>query len=308
MTCGVPGRSTPPSTAAPMPMRGSCASPPIRRKPSPVWWRSGEVVRPVGDPIARVVAESRYIAEDALELIAVEFEVLPAAVDLEAAAKPGAPRVHADMADNIAAHHIQRAGNVEEAFAKAPHVFRERFTMDRGSSAPMDTRGGVAEWDPRPPQLTVWDSTQAPIRIRNYLSDLLGLPQANVRVIAPDIGGGFGPQIMMCCPGEISIPWAAMMLERPVKWIEDRREHFVATNHERLQIHDAEIAVDTDGRILGVRTTYLHDCGAYCAYGLTVPIVSGTTLPGPYRSPNYHAESSAAVAPDTHTSPYRGAG
>jgi len=269
---------------------------------------AGEVVRHVGEPIALVVAESRYIAEDALELIAVEFEVLPAAVDLEAAAKPGAPRVHADMANNIAAHHIQRAGNVEEAFAKAPHVFRERFTMDRGSSAPMETRGVVAEWDPRSHQLTVWDSTQAPIRIRNYLSDLLGLPQANVRVIAPDIGGGFGPKIMMCYPEEISIPWAAMVLERPVKWIEDRREHFVATNHERLQIHDAEIAVDADGRILGVRTTYLHDCGAYCAYGLTVPIVSGTTLPGPYKIPNYHAEYRAVFTNKTQTSPYRGAG
>jgi len=269
---------------------------------------AGEVVHHVGEPIALVVAESRYLAEDAVDLITVDFEVLPAVVDLEAAARPDSPVVHADMSDNIAAHHIQRVGNVEEAFAKAPHVFRERLVMDRGASAPLETRGVVAEWDGRTRELVVWDSTQAPIRIRNYLSDLLGLPQSDVRVIAPDIGGGFGPKIMMCYPEEIAIPHAAMVLGRPVKWIEDRREHFVATNQERLQIHDAEIAVDREGRILGVRTVFLHDCGAYCAYGLIVPIVASTTLPGPYRIPNYHAEYRAVFTTKTQTSPYRGAG
>jgi carbon-monoxide dehydrogenase large subunit len=269
---------------------------------------AGEVVRHVGEPIVLVVAESRYVAEDAVELITVEFDVLPAAVDLEEAARPDAPRVHDDMPDNIAAHHIQRVGNVEEALARARHVFRDRLVMDRGASSPLETRGVVAEWDRGARQLIVWDSTQAPIRIRNYLSDLLGFPQAQVRVIAPDIGGGFGPKIMMCYPEEICIPWAAIRLERPVKWIEDRREHFVATNQERMQIHDAEIGVDADGRILGVRTVYLHDCGAYCAYGLIVPIVSGTTLPGPYKIPHYHAEYRAVFTNKTQTSPYRGAG
>ncbi|MDR7463847.1 MAG: aerobic carbon-monoxide dehydrogenase large subunit [Armatimonadota bacterium] len=269
---------------------------------------AGSVVRHVGEPIVLVVAESRYIAEDALDLVVVDFEVLPAAVDLEKAAQPDAPRVHEDMPDNIAAHHIQRVGDVEAAFARAAHVFRERLVIDRGCSCPLETRGVVAEWDPRARQLIVWDSTQAPIRIRNYLSELLELPQASVRVIAPDIGGGFGPKIMMCYPEEVCVPWAAMHLGRPVKWIEDRREHFVATNQERQQIHDAEIAVDDQGRILGVRTVFLHDCGAYCAYGLQLPIITSTTLPGPYKIPNYHAEYRAVFTNKTQTSPYRGAG
>ncbi len=269
---------------------------------------AGEFVRHAGEPVAMVVAESRYLAEDALDLLEVEVEPLPAVVDLEEAVRPGSPTVHEDLDTNVAAHHVQRVGNVEAAFARAPHLFSERFVIDRGASSPIETRGVVAEWDARAGSLTVWDSTQAPIRIRNYLSQLFGLPQSQVRVIAPDIGGGFGPKIMMCYPEEIAVPFAAMTLNRPVKWIEDRREHFVATNQERSQIHDAEIAVDRDGRILGVRTIYLHDAGAYCAYGLIIPIVSGTTLPGPYKIPNYHAEYRAVFTNKTQTSPYRGAG
>ncbi|MGH2454244.1 MAG: aerobic carbon-monoxide dehydrogenase large subunit [bacterium] len=269
---------------------------------------AGEFVHHAGEPVAMVVAESRYLAEDALDLLEVEFEPLPAVVDLEAAVRPGSPLVHEDLDTNVAAHHVQRVGNVEAAFARAPHIFRERFAIDRGASSPIETRGVVAEWDGRARTLTVWDSTQAPIRIRNYLSLLFGLPESRVRVIAPDIGGGFGPKIMMCYPEEIAVPHAAMTLGHPVKWIEDRREHFVATNQERSQIHDAEIATDRDGRILGVRTIFLHDAGAYCAYGLIVPIVASTTLPGPYKIPHYHAEYQAVFTNKTQTSPYRGAG
>ncbi len=268
----------------------------------------GTFVHHAGEPIAMVVAESRYLAEDGADLVEVEFEALPAAVDLEQAARPGSPTVHEDLETNVAAHHTQRVGNVEEAFARAPRVYRERFVVDRGSSSPIETRGVVAQWDDRARYLTVWDSTQAPIRMRNFFSQLFALPQSSIRVIAPDIGGGFGPKIMMCYPEEILIPHAAICLGRPVKWIEDRREHFVATNHEREQIHDAEIAVDDDGRILGVRTVFLHDAGAYIAYGLIVPIVASTQLPGPYKIPNYHAEFKAVFTNKTQVSPYRGAG
>ncbi|MGH2403964.1 MAG: molybdopterin cofactor-binding domain-containing protein, partial [bacterium] len=201
---------------------------------------AGTFVHHVGEPIVMVVAESRYIAEDGADLVEAEFEPLPAVVDLEDAAGPGSPTVHEDLDTNVAAHHTQRVGNVDEAWLRAPHVFRERFVMDRGSSSPIETRGIVALWDARTRYLTVWDSTQAPIRIRNFLSQLFSLPQSSIRVIAPDIGGGFGPKIMMCYPEEILIPHAAMALGLPVKWIEVRREHFVATNHERQQIHDAE--------------------------------------------------------------------
>jgi carbon-monoxide dehydrogenase large subunit len=269
---------------------------------------AGDVVRHVGEPIAMVVAVSRYVAEDAADLLEVEFAPLPAVVDLEAAVRPGSPRVHDDVPDNVAAHYTQRVGDVEAAFARAAHVFRERFVIDRGASSPIETRGVVAQWDAKTRQLVVWDTTQAPIRIRNFLAQLFGLSLHDVRVIAPDIGGGFGPKIMMCYPEEILIPHAAMVLGRPVKWIEDRREHFVATNHERVQVYDAAIAVDREGHIEGVRVDFLHDTGAYIAYGLIVPIVASTTLPGPYRIPNYHAEFRAVFTNKTQVSPYRGAG
>jgi carbon-monoxide dehydrogenase large subunit len=267
-----------------------------------------DYVHHAGEPVVMIVAESRYVAEDAVDLVEIEYEPLPAVVDLEEAARPGSPTVHEDLDTNVAAQYTQRVGDVHAAFARAAHVFRERLVMDRGASSPIETRGVVAEWDARTRQLTVWDTTQAPIRIRNFLSQLFDLSLQSVRVIAPDIGGGFGPKIMMCYPEEIIVPHAAMVLGRTVKWIEDRREHFVATNHERLQIHDAEIAVDADGRVAGVRTLFLHDAGAYIAYGLIVPIVASTTLPGPYKIPNYHAEFKAVFTNKTQVSPYRGAG
>ena len=267
-----------------------------------------EKVRHVGEPVVLVIAESRYLAEDAVDLIDVEYDPLPPVVDLERAATPGGPLVHEDIGTNVCAHYTQRVGDVEAAFARAAHVFTERFVMDRGTASPLECRGVVARWESQIRQLTVWDSTQAPIRIRNYLSQLLGLPQAQVRVIAPDIGGGFGPKIMMCYPEEILIPWAAMQLGHPVKWIEDRRENFAAMNQEREQIHVAAIAVDGDGRILGVRTSFLYDSGAYIPYGIIVPIVASTTLPGPYRIPHYHGEFQAVFTNKTIVSPYRGAG
>jgi len=269
---------------------------------------ASSVVRHVGEPVAFVVAESRYAAEDAAEVIDVTYAPLPAAVALEAAAAPGAPLVHEDMASNICARYTQRVGDVARALAQAPHRFRERLVLDRGTAASMETRGVVASWNPRTAHLEIWDSTQAPIPIRNGLAAMFHLPQGNVRVVAPDVGGGFGPKVMMFYPEEILVPLASQRLGRPVKWIEDRRENFVATNQEREQIHDAEIAVDPSGRILAVRTVFLYDAGAYCPYGLIVPIVASTTLPGPYRIPHYHGEFTAVFTNKTTVSPYRGAG
>jgi carbon-monoxide dehydrogenase large subunit len=265
-------------------------------------------VRHVGEPVAFVVAASRYLAEDALDLIEAAYEPLPAVVDLEAAARPGGPLVHEDMGTNVCAEYTQRVGDPDTAFAAAPHVFRERLRMDRGAASPIETRGVLAAWNERTGELVVYDSTQAPIRIRNYLAALLGLPQNHVRVIAPDVGGGFGPKIMMCYPEEILVPLAAMRLGRPVKWIEDRRENFVSTNQEREQIHDAEIAVDAEGRILAVRTRFLYDSGAYIPYGIIVPIVASTQLVGPYRIPNYECSFKAVFTNKVIVSPYRGAG
>ncbi|MGQ0570745.1 MAG: molybdopterin cofactor-binding domain-containing protein, partial [Armatimonadota bacterium] len=265
-------------------------------------------VRHVGEAIAFVVASSRYLAEDGLDAIEVEYKPLPAVADLEAAITPGSPLVHEDIDTNVAAEYTQHVGDADAAFARAPHVFRERLRMDRGTASPIETRGVVAIWDGKTRNLVVYDSTQAPIPIRNGLARLLGLPQGSVRVIAPDVGGGFGPKIMMFYPEEVLVPHAAMRLGRPVKWIEDRRENFVSMNQEREQIHNAEIAVDDAGRILAVRTRFLHDAGAYIPYGLIVPIVASTQLVGPYKIPNYECTFKAVFTDKVIVSPYRGAG
>jgi aerobic carbon-monoxide dehydrogenase large subunit len=265
-------------------------------------------LRHVGEPIAMVVAESRYVAEDALDDIVVEAEPLPAVVDLEAALAAGTPRVHDQLPSNLAAHAVQRKGDYARARAQAHTVIARRFHYDRGVSAAIENRAVVAQWDPHAEELTVWDTTQAPIPIRNGLAQLLGLLESQVRVVAPFVGGGFGPKIMMYYPEEVLIPWAAMRLGRPVKWTEDRQENFFATTQERGQIHDAELAVTKDGKILGVRDVFLHDTGAYDPYGLTVPINSQCTLLGPYDIPNYESEFTAVFTNKTIVTPVRGAG
>jgi CO/xanthine dehydrogenase Mo-binding subunit len=190
-------------------------------------------VRHLGEPVALVVAESRYLAEDATAEIEVEFEPLEAAVELEAALAAGAPLVHDDLESNLCAHVVQEKGDWEAARAAAHLVIERRLSYDRGTAAAMENRGVVAEWDPRAQRLTVWDTTQAPIPIRNGLAAMLGLSESRVRVVAPFIGGGFGPKIMMFYPEEVLVPWAAIRLGRPVKWIEDREEDFVATTQVR---------------------------------------------------------------------------
>jgi carbon-monoxide dehydrogenase large subunit len=264
--------------------------------------------RHVGEPVALVIASSRYIAEDAAAEVAIEWEPLPVAADLEHAAAPGAPRVHDDLPDNVAARVRQTKGDYAAAAKRAHRVVKRRFAYDHGCAQPMETRGVVAQWDARAERLTVWDTTQAPIAIRNGLAAMLGLSERQVRVVAPFIGGGFGPKIMLFYPDEVLIPWAAMKVGRPVKWIEDRAEHFFATTHERGQVHDAEIAVDGDGRILGVKDVFLHDTGAYDPYGLTVPINSQCTLLGPYVVPSYDSTFTAIFTNKPIVTPYRGAG
>jgi carbon-monoxide dehydrogenase large subunit len=265
-------------------------------------------VKFAGEPVAFVVARDRYIAEDARELIEVDYEVLPAVVDLEEAVKPDSPKVHDELPDNIAAVYAQKRGDVDEAFRRADFVFKERIWMERGAAMPMETRSVVAFYDPYLRTLTVWDTTQAPIPIRNLIARIFGLPEERVRVIAPHVGGGFGPKIMMGYPEEVLVPFAAMKLGRPVKWTEDRYEEFFAMNQERGQLHEAEIAVTRDGLILGVRDRFLHDSGAYVPYGVQTPIITATTLPGPYHIPNYFTEFTAVYTNKITVSPYRGAG
>jgi carbon-monoxide dehydrogenase large subunit len=265
-------------------------------------------VRYAGEPVAVVIAESRALAEDALDFIKVDYEPLPVVVDLEEAAAPGAARIHEDLPDNIAAHVVQEKGSYAQAAAQAALIVRRRFSYDRGTAAAMENRGLVASWDGLSQRLTVWDTTQAPIPIRNGLAGRLGLSENQVHLIAPFLGGGFGPKVMMFYSEELVIPWVAMQVGRPVKWIEDRFENFYATSQERGQVHDSEMALSPEGIILGVKDVFLHDSGAYDPYGLTVPINSQGTLLGTYRVPHYYSEFKAVFTNRVFVTPYRGAG
>lgn len=265
-------------------------------------------VRHVGEAIVMVVAESRYLAEDAVETISVDYDPLNPVLELEAALTEQAAVIHEDLGHNMAAHVIQHKGDYETAKAKADLVISRRFHYDRGIAAPMEGRGVVAQYDPLAQKLTVWDSTQAPLPIRNGLARMLDLSERQVQVIAPFVGGGFGPKVMMFYPEETLIPWAAMQLKRPVKWIEDRQEHFYATSHDRAQVHDSEMALTKAGQILGVKDFFLHDTGAYDPYGLTLPLNTQCTLLGPYVVPNYTTEFKVVFTNKTIVAPYRGAG
>ena len=267
-----------------------------------------EKIRHAGEAVAMVVAESRYLAEDALEDLFIDYEPLQAVVDLEAALTSAAPLVHDDLGHNVNARMTQNKGDWTRAEVEADLIIRRRFHYDRGTAAAMENRGIVASWDDKSQHLTVWDTTQAPIAIRNGLAAMLGLSEHQVRVIAPFIGGGFGPKIMMFYPEEVLLAWATMQLGCPLKWIEDREENFYATTQERGQVHDAAIALKDDGTILGVKDVFLHDAGAYAPYGLTVPVSSQCTLLGPYVVPHYHSQFTSIFTNKPIVTPYRGAG
>jgi carbon-monoxide dehydrogenase large subunit len=265
-------------------------------------------VRHAGEPLAMVLAESRYMAEDALEHIWVEFEPLPAVVDVEDALEPDAPLVHEDLDSNLAAHLVQEKGDYAAAREQADLVLKRRIVIDRCAAAAMENRGIVAHWDPKSRHLTVWDTTQAPIPIRNGLASMFGLSEHQVRVIAPFVGGAFGPKIMMYYPEEVLLTWATLKFGQPIKWIEDRRENFFATTQERGQVHDAEIALTRDGRILGISHAFLHDTGAYDPYGLTIPLNTQSHAMGAYDIPNYYSDLKVVFTNKTIVTPVRGAG
>ncbi len=265
-------------------------------------------VRFVGEPIVMVVAESRYIAEDAIADIWVEIEPLDAVVDLEYALSEEAPLIHEDLPSNMAAHAIQEKGNYAAIVDQADLVIKRRLLYDRGVAAAMENRGIVAHWDAKGAHLTLWETTQAPIFVRSILAWMLGLSEHQVRVVAPFIGGGFGPKIMIGYQEETLLPWASIKLNRPIKWIEDRQENFFATTQERGQVHDAELALTKEGRILGLKHTFIHDTGAYDPYGLTIPLNSQANALGPYDTPNYYGECRVAFTNKPIVTPYRGAG
>ena len=216
--------------------------------------------------------------------------------------------VHDDVPGNVAAEMKQEVGDVDAALAAAPHRKRLHLRYERGAAAPMEARAVWARWSAAERKLTVYDSTQSPTSIRGGLAVLFGLPEASVEVIAPDVGGGFGPKIMLFYPDELLVPHAAMTLGRAVKWTEDRQEHFTAVNQERGQVHDVEVGFDGDGKVLALADDFIHDGGAYTPYGIILPIISAGQLPGPYRVPNLRVRFRDVYTNATPTSPYRGAG
>ncbi len=265
-------------------------------------------VRHAGEPLAIVIAESRYIAEDALDDIVVDLEPLDVVVDIERALEPDSPLVHDDLESNLAAHLVQEKGDYAAIREGADKVISRRIVIERGIAGAMENRGIVASWDNKQQQLTVWDTTQSPIPIRNGLASMFGLSEHQVRVIAPFVGGAFGPKIMMFYPEEVLLTWSTLKMGKPIKWIEDRRENFYATTQERGQVHNVELALTNDGRILGLRDDFLHDTGAYDPYGLTIPLNTQCHALGPYDIPNFSSDLKVVFTNKTLTTPVRGAG
>lgn len=260
----------------------------------------------VGEAVVMVVANSRYVAEDAASLVDVDYDPLPAVVDCRAALR-GAVAVHDGAASNVVARLSGKFGDAAGAFRRAAHVFADQYTMHRGGCHSMECRGVIAQQDPGTGLLTIWTSTQSPYAVRRFVAEYLGLEEGDVRVVAPDVGGGFGPKAAVY-PEEFAVPLAARALGRPVKWIEDRKEHFVATNQQRDQVWDVEIAADADGRVLAIRGHAVHDNGAYVPYGILLPLTSLTPLPGPYRLEALDVALDVVFTNATPTSPVRGAG
>ena len=263
--------------------------------------------RHVGEIVAMVVADTRARAEDAAERIEVDWEPLPAVVDLDAAVEPSAPLLHPEWGTNVAVAFTHGIGDVDAAFASADVSISETFHIQRYVGMPLETRGVVAAWDRRDGTLTTWNSTQVSHFVQQGLTVALDLPPHKIRVIAPDLGGGFGTKASGY-PEDALIPIAAMVLNRPLKWIEDRREHMMGSAHARHQVHEISLAARRDGTILGLRDRIRLDLGAYNVWGIVLPYNTVAHLIGPHRIRHMRVDVQAIVTNKTPNAPYRGAG
>jgi carbon-monoxide dehydrogenase large subunit len=261
----------------------------------------------VGQAIAVVVADTRYIAEDAAAAVTVQYDVVPAVGDCRGGIAEGGARANSALDTNVAASFRLAYGDIDAAFAGAAHVFEEEIWQHRGGGMAMETRAVLASHDPASDLLTVWSGTQTPHIGRRMMADLLGRELETIRMIAPDVGGGFGPKAIFY-PEEAVIPAVALKVGRPVKWIEDRREHFLCATQERDQYWDVAIAADADGKILGIRGRMLHDSGAFLPWGIIMPYIAAATVPGPYVVPAYQLETTVVLTNKVPTTPVRGAG
>ena len=268
-----------------------------------------DVVRFAGEPVAMVLAGSRYAAEDGAEAVEVEYDPDDGVSSIDEATADGAPLVHASARGNLLldAAMVDDA-ELDAALDAAAVVVDATFSSGRLTAAPIETRACVAEWDARERRLIVHISHQIPHLVRTTIADLLGLPERRVRVITPDVGGGFG---LKCVVGreEILVSAAAARLRRPVKWIEDRLENLTASFHGHEQRHTVRVGFDADGTLLGLDADIACDVGAYSCYPFTCavePLMAATELPGPYRLTRYRVRARAVATDKPPIAPYRG--
>ena len=267
-------------------------------------------VRHVGEAVVMVAAESRYVAEDAVERILVEYEPLPVVTDMEQALRPDSPVLHDEVDTNLLVSREFGRGDVDEALAGAALVVRERFRFHRHTPVCMENRGCLAEYATGSGTLTLRSSAQCPGLVRDVLTDLLDMPEHRIRVIAADVGGGFGAKASLY-PEEIATCVMARRLGRPIKWIGDRREDLLTTTHAWDEIVEAELGVDRDGAIVGLRAQVTVDVGAYSIYPWTAaiePVQTISFLPGPYRVPAYRGRTRGVATCKAPLGPYRGVG
>ena len=261
----------------------------------------------VGQAVVMVVAESLELAQDAAGLVVVDYEALPPVLDPLEALRDGSELIHKELGTNLAMHILRKGGDLDQAFAQADRVIKQRFEVQRLAPAPLETRGVAAHYEPRENMLTVWDSTQEPHQVWHQLALRLDRPEAGIRVIAPDVGGGFGEKGTLY-PEEILVPYLSLTLGRPVKWIEQRQENMLAF-HGRGHTVDVEAAVKGDGTILGMRVQIVPDLGAYfLSASSIVPTLAGQRIPGPYKTPAMTVEVLGTLTNKPPTGPYRGAG
>jgi aerobic carbon-monoxide dehydrogenase large subunit len=264
--------------------------------------------RYVGEPVAAIVATDRYAAEDAASLVDVDAEPLAAVVDAEHAARDGAPRVHDPAPGNVLLSRRFENGRVDLAMDGAVVVIERTFRTNRQTAAPMEGRGGVADWDAAQGKLTLWSGTQVPHLVRHGLAEVLELPEHKIRVVAPDVGGGFGAKGVLYAE-DVALCLLAMRLGRPVKWVEQRREHFLACAHARDHHYTIRAGFDADGRLRALDARVLCNTGAYSVFPWTAgiePLMVGGLLTGPYKLEHYRCEVSAVATNTAPAGPYRG--
>jgi len=266
-------------------------------------------VRFVGEPVAAVVADSRYIAEDALELIEVDYEELPAVNDAEAALQADAPQLYEDWGDNVFLYIPGAHGDTEAAFEAADGVLTERFTHHRIIGLPMEGHGAMGEFDPATGRLEMYVSTQIPHQLRTVVSEITGLSETKIRIVAPDMGGGFGNKIHMFRE-EVLVAVLAMRVRHPVVWRQDRTESLTASVHSRQQTHKVDVAYRNDGRVLGLRADIIADAGSPELYilGSGPAIVTTAIIPNCYDLQDYAFELRCVATNKAHMGGYRGYG